>query len=82
MEIKCAGGYPVWLCELLSSVGAYPRSFSKYGNAYKRVLAARGEIDVHQQPSGKVSIRSIPLPNRIRSGSGEVLIGPSAGYEM
>ena len=39
MEIKCAGGYPVWLCELLSSVGAYPRSFSKYGNAYKRTLA-------------------------------------------
>lgn len=37
MEIKCAGGYPTWLCDLLSSVGAYPRSFSKYGNAYKRV---------------------------------------------
>ena len=40
MEVKCAGGYPVWLCNLLSSVGAFPRSFSKYGNAYKRVLAS------------------------------------------
>ena len=36
MEIKCAGGYPVWLCELLGEHGAYPRSFSKYGNAFKR----------------------------------------------
>lgn len=41
MEVKCAGGYPVWLCRLLSPLGVYPRSFSKYGNAYKRVLASR-----------------------------------------
>ena len=41
MEIKCAGGYPIWLCELLSQHGVYPRSFSKYGNAYRRVLAAK-----------------------------------------
>lgn len=35
MEIKCAGGYPLWLCDLLADCGAYPRSFSKYGNAFK-----------------------------------------------
>lgn len=82
MEIKCAGGYPVWLCELLSSVGAYPRSFSKYGNAYKRVLAARGDVSVHQHASGKVSIRSIPLPNRRKNAEGEMLIAPSEGYGL
>lgn len=40
MEVKCAGGYPEWLCDLLSECCAYPRSFSKYGNAYKRVVAS------------------------------------------
>lgn len=82
MEIKCAGGYPVWLTELLSSVGAYPRSFSKYGNAYKRVLASRGDVEIIQSDSGKVSIRNIPLPNRKRDADGDVLIAPSAGYEI
>ena len=80
MEIKCAGGYPVWLCRLLSSVGAYPRSFSKYGNAYKRVLADRGAVQVHKSASGKVSIQRIPTAReRIAA---EPLIGPSEGYEI
>ena len=82
MEIKCAGGYPVWLAQLLSSVGAYPRSFSKYGNAFKRSLAMKGDVEVHQSPSGKVSIRNIPLPNRRKADDGEMLIAPSAGYEI
>lgn len=82
MEIKCAGGYPTWLARLLSSVGAYPRSFSKYGNAYKRVLAARGDVEVLQSDSGKVSITNIPMSNRRRDRAGDVLIAPSAGYEI
>ena len=82
MEVKCAGGYPVWLCELLSSVGAYPRSFSKYGNAFKRVLASRGDVEVSLSESGKVSITNIPLPNRRSGEAGDVLIAPSEGYEI
>lgn len=82
MEIKCAGGYPVWLCELLSSVGAYPRSFSKYGNAYKRVLASRGDVVLSHTESGKVSIRNIPLSSQQKGYDGEMLIAPSAGYEV
>ena len=82
MEIKCAGGYPVWLTQLLCSVGAYPRSFSKYGNAYKRSLASRGHVEVQQSESGKVSITNIPLPNRRRDAAGDVLIAPSKGYEI
>ena len=81
MEIKCAGGYPTWLCELLSSVGAYPRSFSKYGNAYKRVLADQGAVQVRKSDSGKVSIYHIPTA-RERRANAEQLIGPSAGYEI
>lgn len=34
MEIKSAHSMPLWLTNLLSNVGAYPTSFSKYGAAY------------------------------------------------
>ena len=81
MEIKCAGGYPVWLCQLLSSVGAYPRSFSKYGNAYKRSLAEQGAVQVRKSVSGKVSIYRIPTAKE-RSTNQETLLGPSEGYEV
>jgi len=82
MEIKCAGGYPVWLCELLSSVGAYPRSFSKYGNAYKRVLAEKGAVQVRKSDSGKVSICRIPTAQERAAAAHETLIGPSEGFEV
>ncbi len=81
MEIKCAGGYPVWLCELLSSVAAYPRSFSKYGNAYKRVLADQGAVQVHVADTGKVSIYRIPTAKERATGH-ETLLGPSEGYGL
>ena len=59
MEIKCAGGYPLWLCNLLEECGAYPRSFSKYGNAFKRVLAEHGEVTVRETPSNKLVVQGI-----------------------
>ena len=34
MEVKNAGPLPWWLIRALGDAGAYPRSFSKYGNAY------------------------------------------------
>ena len=57
MEIKCAGGYPQWLCDLLGDCGAYPRSFSKYGNAFKRVLSERGDVSVGAAPSSKLVVQ-------------------------
>ncbi|HPE16255.1 MAG TPA: polyphosphate polymerase domain-containing protein [Oscillospiraceae bacterium] len=38
MEIKTLGAMPLWLCELLSEVRAYPASISKYGLCYKEDL--------------------------------------------
>ena len=38
MEIKCAGGIPMWMAELLSSEHIYKTSFSKYGTAYQTML--------------------------------------------
>ena len=44
MEIKCLGAYPLWLVGLLNEVGAYPTSFSKYGEAYKICTGAREAV--------------------------------------
>lgn len=41
LEIKVPGAYPLWLSEALSSLELYPSSFSKYGNAYKTVVAEK-----------------------------------------
>jgi hypothetical protein len=43
MEIKIGGAYPLWLADILNEMKIYPASFSKYGNCYKKKLAAEAE---------------------------------------
>ena len=38
MEIKCAGGIPLWMTEVLSKEKIYKTPFSKYGTAYKTLI--------------------------------------------
>ena len=38
MEVKCAGGIPVWLTEVLSREKIYKTSFSKYGTVYQTII--------------------------------------------
>ena len=38
MEIKTAGGLPLWLTRLLSEEGIFRTSFSKYGHAYETLI--------------------------------------------
>lgn len=38
MEIKCSGGIPIWMTEILSKEKIYKTSFSKYGTAYKTLI--------------------------------------------
>lgn len=38
MELKVAGGLPLWLTRVLSSQGIYRTTFSKYGAAYQDIL--------------------------------------------
>ncbi|MBQ4037643.1 MAG: polyphosphate polymerase domain-containing protein [Clostridia bacterium] len=38
MELKCSGGIPLWMVEVLSREGIYKTSFSKYGTAYKNLI--------------------------------------------
>lgn len=35
MEIKCSGGIPLWMTEILSKEHIYKTSYSKYGTAYR-----------------------------------------------
>lgn len=38
MELKCSGGIPIWMVRALNSRKIYKSSFSKYGEAYKRLI--------------------------------------------
>ncbi|MBR4863116.1 MAG: polyphosphate polymerase domain-containing protein [Oscillospiraceae bacterium] len=38
MEIKCSGGIPLWMTEILSREKLYKTSYSKYGTAYQTIL--------------------------------------------
>ncbi len=38
MEIKCSGGIPLWMVDILSREQIYKTSFSKYGTAYRTII--------------------------------------------
>ena len=38
MEIKCSGGIPLWMTQVLSREQIYKTSFSKYGTAYQTLI--------------------------------------------
>ena len=38
MELKCAGGIPLWMTRVLSENKLYKTSFSKYGTAYAKLI--------------------------------------------
>lgn len=38
MEIKCSGGIPLWMIQILSQEHIYKTSFSKYGTAYQKFI--------------------------------------------
>lgn len=38
MEIKCSGGIPMWMVQVLSRERIYKTSFSKYGTAYQTMI--------------------------------------------
>ena len=38
MEVKCSGGMPMWMVKVLSREKIFKTSFSKYGNAYEKLI--------------------------------------------
>ncbi len=51
VEIKVPEAMPLWLSEILSQLEIYPQSFSKYGNAYKKIFLATGGKEICSQIS-------------------------------
>lgn len=51
MEVKTAGGMPLWLTSFLSEHGLRKTAFSKYGLAYTNQLAARGGEVGEREPA-------------------------------
>ena len=41
MEIKCNGGIPLWMTQVLSAEKIYKTSFSKYGTAYQTLIFSK-----------------------------------------
>lgn len=69
MELKCAGGYPMWMVKFLSENGIYKTSFSKYGTAYKTMIHPQlhGQMEKAPEASRAGAVRRIPeeLPKRM-----------------
>ena len=49
MELKCAGGIPLWLVRVLSENKIYKTSFSKYGTGYSRIILPQINEKLHRQ---------------------------------
>ncbi len=49
MEIKCSGGIPLWMTQMLSREKIYKTSFSKYGTAYTCLIFPRLFTTHHTQ---------------------------------
>lgn len=41
MEVKVAGGLPLWMAHVLSEQKIFKTSFSKYGTAYQDIVLNR-----------------------------------------
>lgn len=44
MEIKCSGGIPLWMTQVLTRERIFRTSFSKYGTAYQTMIFKGGNI--------------------------------------
>ena len=44
MEIKTSGGIPLWMTDALTKNHLYKTSYSKYGTAYKKIIASKVKI--------------------------------------
>ena len=47
MELKCAGGIPLWMMRVLSGERIYKTTFSKYGTAYTNLIFPQKETIIH-----------------------------------
>ena len=48
MELKCSGGIPLWMVDVLSHEHIYKTSFSKYGTAYSTLIFPETYLPIQQ----------------------------------
>ena len=65
MELKCAGGYPMWMVKFLSENRIFKTSFSKYGTAYQTMIWPEKQKNL-QAVRRQESVRSRRIPARAR----------------
>ena len=56
MEIKCSGGIPLWMVEILSRERIYKTSFSKYGTAYRDILLLNSEKNSSSRTETSITV--------------------------
>lgn len=49
MEIKCSGGIPLWMVDVLTKEKLYKASFSKYGTAYQQLIFSHQKEAVNHE---------------------------------
>lgn len=49
MELKLPGVCPLWLSRMLSELGVFPTSFSKYGEVYSRHILAKASEQIKKE---------------------------------
>lgn len=49
LEVKTAGGIPMWLVKFMSEHKIYKTSFSKYGTAYRTICVRDGIVNKHER---------------------------------
>lgn len=61
MEIKIPGTAPVWLSHLLSTLGIYATSFSKYGACYKQNFAQDVAIEAEHHITAPAALQHVTV---------------------
>ena len=63
MELKCAGGYPMWMVKFLSENKIYKTSFSKYGTAYQTIIHPQLHRKAPRLVPETAGIPRFPIPS-------------------
>ena len=70
MELKCSGGIPMWMTEVLSEEHIYKTSFSKYGTAYKTMIFPQLEEE-KKQLAAAAAVRMPEMPETAAANAPE-----------
>ena len=82
MELKCSGGIPVWMTQILSELKVYKTSFSKYGTAYCMMIfpTLREQSGQEREKVRATERPSVPGKTRTAAPGAGFRAGTAAAY--